>query len=229
MTSILIFSGTMGFRHDCISAGVRAVEELARDADVASVATEDGGEFTSGVLDEVDAVVWMQASGTGLLNAAQRNAYEEFTARGGGFAGVHAASDAERDWTLYSQLVGARFRNHPTHLQTGRIRIERPGDRSTQGIPNPWVWNEEWYAFETNPRSTVEVIASIAEDSYSPGDASMGADHPIVWRTSVGASYAWYTSLGHEATAFEDSVFRQHLWGGIASVLSPHKPNSEEI
>ncbi|WP_150307491.1 ThuA domain-containing protein [Planctomonas psychrotolerans] len=220
MTSIIIFSGTVGFRHDSLEAGVRAAEQLGADAGVEVVATEDARIFTSSDLAEAAAVVWMQASGTGLLDADQRAAYERFTADGGGFAGVHAASDAERDWPLFSQLVGARFREHPAELQTAPIQVERPDDASMKSVPEPWLWNEEWYAFESNPRDSVEVLATISEDTYAPGSASMGVDHPLVWRTRVGAARGWYTSLGHSAEAFDDATFRQHLWGGISSVLN---------
>jgi len=220
MTGILIFSGTVGFRHESIEAGVRTIEVLAAAAGVETVSSEVAGIFTSELMENINAVVWMQASGTGLLDAAQRNAYEEFTRGGGGFAGVHAASDAERDWPLFNALVGARFRAHPPELQSAAIRIERPGDESALEIPDPWVWTDEWYAFDTNPRGSVEVIASISESSYSPADAAMGADHPLAWRTQVGAASAWYTALGHESAAYDDPIFRQHLWGGIKSVIS---------
>ena len=225
MTGILIFSGTLGFRHDSIEAGVRTVEELAAAAGVETVSSEASGIFNSELIKSIDAVVWMQASGTGLLDFAQRNAYEEFTRRGGGFAGVHAASDAERDWPLFNALIGARFRAHPAELQSAEVRIERPADESALDIPDPWVWTDEWYAFDTNPRSSVEVIATISEDTYSPADASMGADHPLVWRTQVGAASAWYTALGHDSTAYDDPIFRLHLWGGIKSVISADSEN----
>jgi type 1 glutamine amidotransferase len=220
MTRILIFSATAGYRHYSIDAGVRAVQELAESVGVKTLASESADIFTSDVMSDLSAVVWMQASGTGLLNAPQRTAYERFTENGGGFAGVHAASDAERDWPLFDALVGARFRCHPVDLQQAEIRVEQPGDRSMAGITDPWLWSDEWYAFDKNPRGSVQVIASVAEDSYSPGDAGMGEDHPLVWRTSVGKAKAWYTALGHEASAYQNPVFRRHLWAGIESILS---------
>lgn len=173
----------------------------------------------------LSAVVWMQASGTGLLNSDQRSAYERFTENGGGFAGIHAASDAERDWPLFDALVGARFKMHPDELQRAEIRVERPGDRSMAGIADRWSWFDEWYAFDKNPRGAVQVIASANEESYAPGEATMGKDHPLVWRSNIGKAKTWYTALGHEARAYENPVFRRHLWGGIESVISNY-PNS---
>ena len=48
----------------------------------------------------------------------------------------------------------------------------------------------------------------------------MGEDHPIVWRSSIGAAKTWYTALGHEPETFESQSFRSHLWGGILSVIN---------
>ncbi|GAA2760223.1 ThuA domain-containing protein [Actinopolymorpha rutila] len=219
MTRLLVFSRTAGYRHESIEAGVAALRNLAADASVDLDHTESGDAFTSANLSGYAAVVWLQTSGTGLLDAAQRQAYEEFTASGGGYAGIHVASDAERDWPLFDRLVGARFTSHPRELQTARIQVERTDDPSTRPLPTPWSWHEEWYAFDTNPRGTVDVLATVNEDDYDAGSSGMGPDHPICWRTQVGRAKAWYTSLGHAPVAYEDETFRAHLWGGITSVL----------
>ena len=222
MTALLVFTGAVGYRHDSIEAGARAVEQLAREAGVEVVISDDARVFETSTLNGVDGVVWMQTSGTGNLNDDQRAAYEDFTARGGGFAGVHAASDAERDWPLFSRLVGARFRSHPATLQSSPLVIESPSDPSARPVASPWEWTDEWYAFDANPRDHVQVIISIAEATYDPGDAAMGEDHPITWRAEVGRAKAWYTALGHSPEMFDDPAFRAHLWGGISSILATH-------
>lgn len=224
MTEILVFSATRGFRHDSIAAGVSAVLELAAAAGVRARATESAAEFRPDVLGCCAAVVWMQTSGTGLLDNEQRSAYGAFTLAGGGFAGIHAASDGERDWPLYTSLVGARFRSHPSGLREANVAFERPGDPCAQGLPDRWGRLEEWYAFDDNPRSRVDVIATVDESDYDTGDAGMGGDHPVVWRRQVGAARAWYTALGHTPEAYDSPDFRRHLWGGIASVMRPTVP-----
>jgi type 1 glutamine amidotransferase len=218
MTGILIFHGAVGYRHESTAAGVHAVRELGADNGVTTFDTADSRVFESSDLDGFEAVVWMQNSGTGILDVAQRLAYERYTAAGGGFAGVHAASDGERDWPLYDQLIGGRFRAHPAELQPARLRVEQP-DPSTVAIRNDWDWTDEWYSFDDNPRPRVVVLATVSESDYDPGETAMGDDHPVVWRTQVGPARAWYTALGHQVEAFDDPIFRAHLWGGITSVL----------
>ena len=59
-----------------------------------------------------DVVVFMSTTGE-VLNDAQQTAFENYIKAGGGFAGVHAASDTEYTWPWFGELVGGYFRNHP--------------------------------------------------------------------------------------------------------------------
>src|SRR5918993_1934269 len=46
--AILVYSGTTGFRHDSISAGIKAVSAMAARRGLSVVASEDPGVFSSG-------------------------------------------------------------------------------------------------------------------------------------------------------------------------------------
>ena len=46
-----------------------------------------------------------------------------FVVVGGGYAGIHAASDTEYDWPWYGELVGAYFSGHPQN-QTATVVVE---------------------------------------------------------------------------------------------------------
>jgi type 1 glutamine amidotransferase len=71
---------------------------------------------------------------------------------------------------------------------------------------------DEWYNFQSNPRSNVHVVAALDEASYTGGD--MG-DHPIVWYHDYEGGRAWYTGLGHSEGLYVDPQFVDHLLGGI--------------
>jgi type 1 glutamine amidotransferase len=47
----------------------------------------------------------------------------------------------------------------------------------------------------------------------------MGADHPIAWTHEHEGVRCFYTSLGHAIEAYAEPALREHLQGGIASVL----------
>ncbi|GII77123.1 hypothetical protein Sru01_21050 [Sphaerisporangium rufum] len=215
---LLLFTRTTGYRHDSIPAAVAAVRELCRAAGLATEHTEDPGHFRDDRLAGYAAVVWLQASGT-VLDAEGRAAYERFTRRGGGFAGVHAAATAEPDWDFYEGLVGARFLAHPPGVHPAVLRVADAGTPATGHLPAEWHHTDEWYTFRTDPRPRVRVQLTLDESTYDPGELSMGGDHPIAWSGRHAGARTWYTALGHAAGTYDDPAFRAHLIGGIRSVL----------
>jgi type 1 glutamine amidotransferase len=216
---ILLFTKTTGYRHDSLPDGVRLIEERASEAGIAVDHTEDESLFSEENLARYAGVVWLQVSGD-VLDESGREAFAAYLRSGGGFAGIHGASDAERTWPEYENIVGARFRFHPQDqpTQTASV-ITELDDPSTASIPRDWQWCEEWYAFTRNPRGDVEILLRVDESAYDPETAPMGEDHPVCWRGRVGAGKTWYTALGHSSESYSDSVFRDHIWGGVLSVL----------
>ena len=217
---VLVFSKTSGFRHDSIPAAVRAVRELGARNGIAVEATEDAGAFTSARLRRYDAVVFLLTTGD-VLNAAQQNAFQRWFRAGGGYAGVHSASDTEYEWPWYGRLLGTRFRIHP-QIQQARVQIVSPRHPSTVGLPASWSRTDEWYNFARRPAG-VRVLARLDESSYVPGQGAMGADHPIAWAREFQGGRAWYTGGGHTSESYSEPLFRRHLIGGIryAADLSP--------
>jgi glucose/arabinose dehydrogenase/type 1 glutamine amidotransferase/PKD repeat protein len=209
----LVFSKTAGFRHDAIADGIAAIQALAAQHGFNVDLTEDSNQFTDANLAQYDVVVWLNTTGD-VLNNTQQGAFERYIRAGGGYAGVHSASDTEYGWPWYGGLVGAYFNNHPAP-QTATIKVEDPAHPSTAHLGPTWVHFDEWYNFRANPRGNVHVLASLDETSYNPGQGAMGPEHPIAWCHDYDGGRSWYTGLGHTRESYSDPAFRQHLLGGI--------------
>ncbi|MFO0961273.1 MAG: ThuA domain-containing protein [Phycisphaerales bacterium] len=209
---VLVFSRTLGFRHDSIPDGIQAIQELFAGRFNVD-ATEDPTRFTDENLRRYKVVVFLSTTGD-VLNDGQQAAFERFIRAGGGYAGVHAAADTEYSWPWYGTLVGAYFRGHPP-TQEAVVVVEDRAHPTTKMLPERWKRTDEWYSFKTNPRSQVHVLASLDETTYQPAAVAMG-DHPIAWCHEFDGGRAWYTALGHTKESFRDPLFRQHLREGIA-------------
>jgi glucose/arabinose dehydrogenase len=209
--AVLIFSKTAGFRHDSIPAGIAAIQQLATQNNFTVEATEDAAQFNGTNLARFNAVIWLSTTAD-VLNATQQTAFENYIRGGGGYVGIHAASDTEYDWPWYGGLVGAYFSSHPAN-QTATVRIEDPAHPSTSGLPTAWTRLDEWYNYRTNPRSQVHVLATLDESTYSGG--TMGGDHPIAWCRAYDGGRSWYTGMGHTIESYAEANFRTHLLGGI--------------
>ncbi|TDD70029.1 PKD domain-containing protein [Jiangella aurantiaca] len=214
--SILVFSKTAAFRHDSIPAGIAAIQQLAAEHEFSVTATEDAAAFTDENLAQYDAVVWLSTTGD-VLNDEQQAAFERYIQAGGGYAGIHAASDTEYDWPWYGELVGAYFKGHPRN-QDATIQVADRTHPSTAHLPAQWQRFDEWYSFRTNPRGDVHVLASLDEGTYDPEANPMGLDHPIAWCHTYDGGRAWYTAGGHTIESYAEPAFLQHLLGGIETV-----------
>lgn len=209
---ILVFSKTTGYRHASIENGKEAIRKLAAEHNVGVDTSEDASIFTSENLRRYQAVVFLNTTGN-ILDPQQKAAFEGYIRAGGGYAGIHSATDTEYSWTWYGELVGAFFKSHP-HIQQATLHIEDQHHPSTSMLPQTWVRTDEWYNFRTNPRDHVHVLITLDETSYTGG--TMGKDHPISWYHTFDGGRAWYTGMGHTPESFSEPLFLQHLWGGIA-------------
>ena len=210
---VLLFTKTAGFRHASIPDAVAGLESVAAARGWAATSTEDASVFSDTGLSAFDVVVFLLTTGD-VLDDAQQAAFEGFIRGGGGFVGVHSATDTEYGWAWYGELVGAYYRSHPD-VQSASLVVEDPSHPSASSLPNPWVRSDEFYGFQSNPRSTVSVILSIDEASYSPGGSNMMGDHPIAWFHTFDGGRSFYTSLGHTSESYAEPLFLEHLAGGI--------------
>jgi type 1 glutamine amidotransferase len=221
----LVFSKTAAFRHDSIPAAVAAIQRLGAPNHFKVDATEDATAFTDANLARYDVVIWVSTTGD-VLDEAQQAAFERYIRAGGGYAGVHAASDTEYDWPWYGGLVGAYFRDHPgsvnEQFQVATVKVLGRDTPATRPLPRRWEREEEWYNFRTNPRGTVRVLAEVDEHTYDPrgysvpgGSPGMGRHHPITWCQPYDGGRAFYTAMGHKPEYYNDPLLLAHLLGGI--------------
>ena len=209
--SVLVFSKTAGFRHDSIPAGITAIRQLGTARGFSIDASEDANVFSDESLAKYKAIVFLSTTGD-VLNGPQEAAFERFIRRGGGFVGVHSATDTEYDWPFYGALVGAYFAGHPD-IQSATVQIEDAAHPAASQLPRAWTRRDEWYNFRQNPRGRVNVIATLDERTYTGG--TMAPDHPIMWSHVYEGGRSFYTALGHTQESFSEPAFVDHLGRAI--------------
>jgi type 1 glutamine amidotransferase len=233
----LIFSKTAAFRHnECIPQGTVKIAQMGVEHGFDVDATENAAAFTDANLAQYDVVIWLCTTGD-VLNADQQAAFERYIRAGGGYAGIHSASDTEYDWPWYGGLVGAYFRDHPgvpgvnQQFQVATMNVEDRHTAATKRLPARWTREEEWYNFRTNPRSSVHVLTSVDESTYDPrgysvpgGSPPMG-DHPISWCHRYDGGRAFYTALGHKGVYWSEPLLLSHVLGGIEMAAGTAKFN----
>ncbi|HEX4932884.1 MAG TPA: ThuA domain-containing protein, partial [Gemmatimonadaceae bacterium] len=210
---LLVFSKTAGYRHASIEPGIAAIRTLGAEHGFAVDATEDATAFNERNLRRYRAVVFLSTTGN-VLNPTQESVFERFIQSGGGYVGIHSATDTEYNWPWYGRLAGAYFNGHPANpnVRKGTFRVVDATHGSTQGLPARWEREDEFYNFK-QIAPTIRVLVDIDETSYDGG--TNGAFHPMSWYHEFDGGRAWYTNMGHTEATFGEPLFLQHLLGGI--------------
>ena len=220
---VLVFTKTAGYRHDSTPRPSRRCEPSARQAGSMSMRPRTPPGSRGRVSRATERSSSCSTTGD-VLDNAQQAAFTAYIRSGGGFVGVHSATDTERDWPWYGRLVGAWSSGHP-EIQAATIDVVSPPDGSTMHLPARWARTDEWYGFLSNPRRNgVRVLLTLDEATYQPRDWGMGADHPIAWRHEFDGGRAWYTEGGHTAESYAEPLFVGHLLGGIRYALGGASP-----
>ena len=215
---ILVFAKTAGFYHKAIPAGLAAIQKLGTQNGFDVDTTRDSQAFTAKNLKKYKAVVFLNTTGT-LFNDQQRAAFKQYIQKGGGFVGVHAATDTEYDWPWYNGLVGAYFLSHPKQ-QNATVLLKDNTHISTKHLPEKWKRFDEWYDFK-NISDKINVLLTLDEKSYEGG--KNGSFHPIAWYQKYDGGRSFYTGFGHTDETYSEPLFLQHLLGGIKWAMGVKK------
>jgi cytochrome c len=216
---ILVFSKTEGYRHDCIPVATAALRKLCRENGIAVDTTEDAADFNAKNLRRYNCIVFLCTTGD-VLNPAQETDFERYIQAGGGYVGIHSATDTEYGWTWYGRLVGGYFNGHPAQ-QNAVLKIENHEHLATEHLPGKeWKRFDEWYNFkDLNP--DIKLLLSLDESSYQGG--TNGANHPASWFHEYDGGRAFYTALGHTKESYAEPEFMKHVLGGIRYAIGKKK------
>jgi len=183
---VLVFSKTMGFKHASIPVGIAAIQKLGTENGFEVDTTKNGELFNEENLKQYSSIIFLSTT-MNVLDAKQEAAFERYIQAGGGYVGIHAATDTEYDWGWYNKLVGAQFLSHPSR-------------------------KDELYNYKKiNP--DVNVLMTLDESTYEGG--KNGDFHPIAWYHDYDGGRAFYTGGGHTDESYSEDLFLQHLLGGI--------------
>ena len=179
---VLVFSKTTGFRHESRSPPASRDPADGRGRQLQRQLSEDPTLFTDAGLRAFEVVVFLNTDGEGILNAAQRTAFERWTQRGGGIVGIHADANADRNWAWKGDMMGgALFLNHPAgalQFQHATVRVEDHDAPRHADVPRTWVREDEWYNFTAEPRGRCTSCSSSTRAPTTSRTAAPAARRP---------------------------------------------------
>ena len=222
---ILVFSKTAGYHHESIAEGNTAIRNLGTQNNFDVDTTTDASMFNEDSLKNYSAVVFLSTTGD-VLDHLQEAAFERYIQAGGGYMGIHAATDTEYDWGWYGRLAGAYFLDHPgindtfPNIQEGVLNVVDATNAATKHLPKQWKRTDEYYSFK-KINSDLKVLMTIDEKTYRGG--KNGDNHPIAWYHEYDGGRAFYTELGHTKESYSEDNFLKHVLGGIQYAIGDNK------
>jgi len=189
--AVLVVSETAGFHHDSIPAEQAFLRSLAG---LRVTVVDRIAQLTPDALRGASAVVFASTSGSPPRNPALLR----FVRDGGGFVGLHSASDTYADWPSYVRMLGGvRFTGHgPVQART----ISAARDVVTRGLPRRFRQTDEYYRFKGTPTARVVVRLGRA---------------PLAWRRAYGRGRVFYSALGHPISAWSAPRHRRLVAQGV--------------
>ena len=214
---ILYVTHSAGYRHEVIPFSQVMLKQLGDTSGIFGVtATEDFAEFTAANLRRYAAVMFFTTGELPMRNA-QKTALLDFVRSGGGFLGVHYATDTFYAWPDYLGLIGGYFDQHPWH-QSVRIEVVDPTDPLVSFLGPSLQIEDEIYQIRDFDDRTSHVLLRLDETSV---DLTRSNVHrrpygwPLAWTRAYGRGRVFYTALGHEQAVWADPRYQRMLLNAI--------------
>jgi len=152
---MLVFTKAVAFVHDSIPTCVQMLQDMSGPNKFTMTTTADAGAFTDANLKQYDEIFFVSTTGgifsdAGAVGVTAKAAFQKYMENGGGYAGVHAATDCERDgrWTWYEDFMGALWSGFKDPLGTpGTVIPQAIDNPAIRGLPAMWVRpnGDEWF------------------------------------------------------------------------------------
>lgn len=249
---LLVISKTNGFRHASIATGKILMEEMGRRTGAfEAVISDDLDNFEAGKLATFDAVCFLNTTQNIFLphpkqmekmsdsekEAAKaretrlKNNLMRFVRDGGGFIGIHAATDSCYEWPEYGKMINGYFDGHPWNANAHvSVKVE-PGQESHPLVAmfegrNVEFQEEIYQLKDPYDSSAVHMLLRLdteKTDMNVRGIKRTDNDFGISWARHWDNGRVFYSSLGHNHDMYWHPKVVRHYLAGIQWALGDFK------
>lgn len=217
---ILYFTHAAGYRHEVIPASRDILDKIGAAAGFEVTASEDVAAFTAENLRHYGAVMFF-TTGELPMSGAQQGAFMDFIRRGGGFLGVHSATDTFYRWPEYHKLIGGYFDQHPWH-QAVVVEVADRTNPLVAFLGQSITVTDEIYQIRDFDVGGSRVLLRLDPNSVDLSRPNVRAHPygwPLAWTRSYGSGRIFYEALGHEVAVWRAPWFQQMLRNAALWVL----------
>jgi uncharacterized protein len=133
---------------------------------------------------------------------------------GKGFVAAHTASNAWMSWPEFGDLLGGRYDEHPWGVTEAPVIVEDPDFPGMKFFPRMFAFRDEFYQIKdfSPERSRVLMRLDTSNlDLTKQGVHPADTPFPLTWARTYGKGRVFYSSLGHDASTWDNPDI-QRMW-----------------
>lgn len=240
---LLVFSRTNGFRHDSIVTGKLALTEMGKKTEAfEAVISDDLAMFEKDMINGFDAICFLSTTQNAFapfqeeikkMSEDEKAVAKErelrlkenlmaFIKDGGGFVGIHAATDTFYEWREYGEMMNGYFDGHPWMAGTQVNLYVEPGQEehplALMFGGERLEFKEEIYQFKAPyDSSKVHMLLRLDPERSAAvkGLKRKDNDYGVSWARNWEKGRVFYSSLGHNHEMFWHPKVLLHYLAGI--------------
>ena len=217
LPGVLYFTHSAGYRHEVLPLSGSVLHDLGeRSGSFTVTATDDVSALTAENLRRFAAILFY-TTGELPMSDVQKTALLDFVRSGGGFLGVHSATDTFYLWPDYLKLIGGYFNGHPWR-QAVRIEVVDPSDPLVAFLGTSLQIADEIYQISDFDYAGSHVLLRLDATSVDltlSGVRRRFYGWPLAWTRTYGRGRVFYMALGHEEAVWRDPRYQQILLNAI--------------
>ncbi len=248
---LLVFSKTNGFRHASIATGKLALVEMGKKTGAfEAVISDELSNFEKKNISQFDAICFLSTTQNPfsppkdmLLKMSEEEKkhavkYEmeikeslmDYIKAGGGFVGIHAATDTFYEWAEYGEMMNGYFDGHPWNANNKVSLFVEPGKEkhplAVMFGAERLEFPEEIYQFKSPyDSSKVDMLLRLDPEKSDKvrGLKRNDNDYGVSWARKWSQGRVFYSSLGHNHEMYWHPKVLRHYLAGIQWALGDLK------
>ena len=246
---LLVYAVSYGPHRFGIPTGKAILEMLGKKTGAfTAVVSDDLANFEPDALRQFDAVCFCNTTGEVFYRPIDRRLFDELSKEdqrqqvanaerfvqnlidyvrgGGGFFGIHAATDSLHKIPAYGEMIGGYFDGHPwSAKRTVFVRVEQPEHPLCKNVfaDKGFSIKDEIYQIgDPYSRDKCHVLLSLDLEKSEKPDKPIKRgqkDIPVCWIKSYGKGRVFYCSLGHSKSTYCNPLVLRHWLEGLQYVL----------
>jgi len=251
---LLVYAVSHGPHRLVIPTGTAILEMLGKETGAfTAVVSDDLANFEPDALRQFDAVCFCNTTGEVFYRPVARDLFDQlseedqrrqvanaerlvrnltdYVRNGGGFFGIHAATDSLHKTPAYGEMIGGYFDGHPwSAKRTVFVRVEPREHFLCKGVfeGKGFSIKDEIYQIG-NPyaRDKCQVLLSVDLEKSEKPDKPIKRgqkDLPVSWIKSYGKGRVFYCSLGHSKSTYCNPLVLRYWLEGLQYVLGDTRP-----